>query len=172
MAEKKAPETKREEGREMQRPSRGRGLAPFEDIDRFFDRVFDEFIPRRWLSPSWDLPAWGRVAPFEGRWPRVDIVDRDNDVVVHAELPGVRKEDLDVSLSENTVTIKGTSQREEEKGEGEYYRRELSRGSFSRTLALPAEVDESKAKATFKEGILELVLPKSDVSKRRSIPVE
>ena len=79
---------------------------------------------------------------------------------------------MDVSLTENTLTIKGTTKHEEQEEHGDYFRREMSRGTFSRTVALPAEVDDGKAKASFKDGVLQLNLPKAETSKRRSIKVE
>ena len=89
-----------------------------------------------------------------------------------AELPGVSKEDLDVSVSEKTVTIKASTRREEEKEEGDYHRREISTGLYSRTLSLPAAVEGENARAEFKDGVLRLTLPKSEESKRISIQVE
>ena len=147
----------------------GRFPTPFEDMER----MFEEFRPRGWLR-HWrhEFPGWERLMPFEGHTPRVDVIDRDEEVVIHAELPGVNKEDLDVSLTDDTVTIKGSSAHEEKEEKGDYYRREVSRGEFSRTVPLPCEVDDSKAKATFKDGIMELVLPKVEPAKRRTIKVE
>ena len=168
MAEEQVPVRKQEE-RESERSARSRGLIPFEDIER----MFDDFLSRKWLRPfSWDLPSWGRLAPFEGRLPKVDVIDREDEVVVHAELPGVRKDDLDVSVSENVLTIKASTRQEEKEEKGEYYRRERSVGTFTRTLTLPSGVDDSKAKATFNEGLLELVFPKLMAAKRQRIKVE
>lgn len=118
-------------------------------------------------------PAWSHLpAPFEGRTPHVDIVERDNEVFVKAELPGVDKNDLELTMTDNTVTIKGSA-RAEEKQEKENYRRcEISQGSFSRTLALPCDVNTAKAKARFKNGVLKLTLPKVKKSKHKSIKVE
>ena len=124
--------------------------------------------PFRWQWPSWgELPA-----PFEGKVPHVDVIDRDEEIVVRAEVPGVEKKDLDVSLTENTVTIKGEARREEKAEKGDYYRCEISRGAFARTVMLPSEVDADKAKASFKDGVLELTLPKIEKSKRRSIRLD
>ena len=92
--------------------------------------------------------------------------------MIEAELPGVAKDDLDVSMTENSVTISAKTSREEKEEKGDYYRREMSRGAFSRTVPLPVEVDGSKAKATFKDGVMRLVLPKSEPAKRRRIKVE
>jgi HSP20 family protein len=149
---------------------RGRAwMTPFEEMDR----IFDEFLPRGWLRPfRREWPAWGKLAPFEDRWPKVDVIDRDEEVVVHAELPGIKKEDLDVSMTDDAVIIKGSSSHEEKEEKGDYYRRELARGEFSRTIPLPAGVDGSKAKATFKDGVMELVLPKLEKAKRRSIKID
>lgn len=168
MAEEQVP-VRKEQEQEAERSTRSRSLMPFEDIER----MFDDFLSRKWLRPfSWELPSWGRLTPFEGQLPKVDVIDREDEIVVHAELPGVRKEDLDVALSENTLTIKASTKQEQEEEKGEYYRRERAVGAFSRTLSLPSGVDESKAKATFKEGLLELVFPKLATAKRQRIKVE
>lgn len=147
-----------------------RSLSPFEEMDR----MFESFFPRGMMNPSrWMWPSWAESPmAFENRLPRVDVIDRDNEVVVRAEIPGVDKDNLEVSMNHGTVTVKGSVKRESEKEEGDYYRCEISRGSFARTVALPAEVDGDKAKATFKDGVLELVIPKREGSKRHSIKVE
>ncbi len=144
--------------------------SPFEEMDR----LFESFFPRSWLRPMrWEWPAMGELtAPFEGRLPKVDVVDRDSDILVRAELPGVDKKDLDISITDNTVTIHATTSSEREEEKGEYYRREISRGTFSRTVALPAEVNADGAKASFKDGILELTVPKVEKAKRRRIEVQ
>ncbi|MCO6414128.1 MAG: Hsp20/alpha crystallin family protein [Thiogranum sp.] len=151
-------------------PAAGRSLAPFEDMERFMS----EFFGRGWMQPwQWPRPDWSRLAaPFEGRMPKVDIIDRNDEILVRAELPGVDKKDVDVSMTDYTVTIKGETRKEAKEEKGDYYRSEMSSGMFSRTVTLPAEVDGARAKATFKDGILELTLPKIEESKRRSIKVE
>jgi HSP20 family protein len=160
----------KETAQEVRKVTPARALSPFEEMDR----VFDRFFHRGWLWPlRRELPSWRELAaPFEGMMPRVDVIDRDAEIVVKAEVPGVKKEDLDVSVTDNAITIKGSSRHEEKEEKGEYYRCEISRGSFVRTVALPDNVDSSKAKATFKDGILELVMPKREQSKRRTITVE
>lgn len=146
-----------------------KALSPFEEMERFFESRF----PRGWLSPGhWEWPRWAEgMAPFEGKTPSVDVIDRDNEIVVKAELPGVDKKDLDISVARNAVTVKGTTSHEEKEEKGDYYRSEISRGEYSRTVRLPSEVDESKAKAKFKDGILELTLPKKEKGKKRKITV-
>lgn len=170
---KEAKESKKEVavergGQQVQPAVAPRALSPFEEMDR----LFEGFFPRGWLRPyRWEMPSWPHM-PFEGRMPKVDVVERDAEVVIRAELPGVNKDDIDVSMTDNTVTIKGSTSHEEKEEKGEYYRCEISRGSFSRTLALPAEVDGAKAKASFKDGILELVAPKIEKAKRHSVKVD
>ena len=84
----------------------------------------------------------------------------------------MKKEDLDVSVSDDLLTIRATTKYEEEKEEGEYHRCEMRHGEFSRSVSLPATVDSAEARASFKDGILELTLPKIAPSKRRAIKVE
>ena len=171
----KTPQTveKPEQGQAIdvqRKSSAGGALSPFDEMERFFDN----FMRRGWM-PSFnrDWPIWPDLRmPFEQKAPRVDVIDRDDEIVVRAEVPGVDKKDLDVSLTDNTVTIKGATKHEKTQERGYYYRSEMTRGSFSRTVGLPGDVDGEKAKATFKDGIVELTLPKLTRSKRRSIKVE
>jgi HSP20 family protein len=139
--------------------------APFGDIDR----LFDDFFGRGWMRPfGWERP----LAEMPAFAPSVDVIDREDEVVVRAEVPGFRKEDINISVSGTMLTVKGESKTEETEEKGDYYRCEISRGAFARTLALPAEVDESKAKAAMKDGMLELTLPKLEKSKRRRIAID
>ena len=152
----------------IQRATPARALNPFEEMDR----MFENFFPRGWMRPMrWDWPSQ-LGAPFEGKMPKVDVVDRDTEVVVRAEIPGVKKEDIDISVNESHVTIKAATRAEEEKEEGDYYRCEISQGAFTRTIGLPGDVDGEKAKATFKDGMLELTMPKLERSKRHTIKVQ
>ncbi len=156
MAKTEKKEIEKAEGRHM--------LSPFEDMDR----IFDEYFSRGWLHPfSFKWPSHRKaVEPFEGKTPHIDLIERDDEVVIKAELPGVDKKDLDISLTANTVTIKGSTHHEEKEEKGNYYRCEISSGSYLRTLALPVEVEEDKAKATLKDGVLELILPKTEKAKK------
>ena len=142
----------------------GRVPSPLEE----FERMFDDFFGRGWLRPlRAGHPGWPEM-----RAPRVDIVDRESELLVRAEIPGVKREDLDVSVSDNAVTIKGTTAREARDDEGDFYRCEIARGAFSRTVALPADVDAGAARAEFRDGVLELTLPKTRQSRRRRIDIE
>lgn len=163
-------EEKKETGQELQQARPARGLSPFEEMERMFDNYFS----RGWLSPlRREWPSWAELAaPFEGKIPRVDVVDRDGEVVVKAEVPGVDKKDLDITVTDNSVTIKGSTSHEEKEEKGEYYRREMSYGEYQRTVALPHTVDGGKARATFSDGVLELTLPKVEKTSRRKVKVE
>ena len=165
-----AKEGKKESKQALQKAEPARTLSPFEEMDRFFENYFG----RGWLHPfRWERPSWGDLTmPFEGKLPRVDVVDRDDEVIVKAELPGVDKKDLDITVTDNTVSIKGSTSHEEKEEKGDYYRCEISRGVFSRVVALPADVDAEKASSKFKDGVLELTLPKVKAAKRRTIKVE
>lgn len=100
------------------------------------------------------------------------MVDRDGEVVVRAELPGVNKDDLEVTLSEHTVTVEAHTAREKKEETEQYYRREMSRGDFQRTLTLPTGVDDAKATASFADGVLELTLPKMEKTTKRKVKVD
>ena len=134
--------------------------ALFGDIDR----AFDEFFNRRWLRPFTGFTEMPSL-------PSVDVIDRDYEVVVRAAVPGYKKEEIEISVSNSTLTLKGETKSEQKEEKGDYYRCEISQGSFSRIIALPAEVDEAKAKASMKDGMLELTLPKAEKSKRHTINI-
>ena len=104
--------------------------------------------------------------------PQIDVIERDDSIVVHAALPGIDKKDLEVSTTQQTLTLRGSSRKETKEERGEYFRHEISRGNFLRTVTLPAVVDESKIKAKFKDGLLEVTLPKLESAKRHSINIE
>ena len=147
----------------------GKTLAPLEDLER----VFDDFLQRRRLHPfRWDWPRWGDLSGLlEQRAPSVDIVDRAKELLVRAEVPGIDREDLDVSIVDRTLTIKGSSRQEEKEEEEEegYFRHEIRSGTFSRSILLPTDVNAAKAKASFKDGVVELHLPKVRASKRHKL---
>lgn len=151
-------------------------VGPFQSLERQLKELeqrFDQFIPHGWmdrLRPSWpDLSALNIPG---SQVPKVDILDRRKELLVRAEAPGMDKEDIDVSLSENSITIKGSMQKTAEKKEGDYLRKETMQRSFCRSLPLESEIDISKAKAKFKNGMLEVRLPKLKKSRRQSVKVD
>lgn len=134
---------------------------PFEDMDRMFEAL----LPHGWMLP------FRLERPLVAESPKVDIIDRDAEVLVRAEVPGVTKEELEVSITGEAVTIKGEHKHEEKEEKGEYYRCEISHGAFARSFGLPADVDAEKAVAEFKDGVLEIRLPKLEQAKRRILKV-
>jgi HSP20 family protein len=110
-------------------------------------------------------PAMARVG--EGlRVPSVDIEETDGSVVVRAELPGVKKDDLDIEITPEALMLKAEMRDEKEQKERRFYRRERSWGMFQRTVPLPVEVKAKEAKASFKDGLLEVTLPKLEAEKK------
>jgi len=160
----------RNRGKALEHRSAADRLSPWDDMERWFG----DFGRHGWPRPfKWEWPQqMETVAPFEGKLPNVDLLDRENDVVVRAELPGVKKGDVEVTVEEYSVTIKASTRHEEKEEKGEYYRREMSSGEYQRTLALPSAVDEEKAQATFTDGVLELTLPKLEKTRRKTVKVE
>ena len=148
-----------------------RALSTLDDIER----LFENWVPASWLRPL-SRERRSLLSAFPGQLelkaPSVDVIDRDSEIVVRAEIPGVDKKDLDISVNGRSLTIKGSSESKSEEGKGDYYRCEISQGSFTRTVRLPEEVDGAHTKSTFKDGLLELRLPKMEKSHRQTIKVE
>ena len=143
--------------------------SPPKEIERWFEDFFEEpFLPRMWRK----FPRLRRLRELEEISPSVDMFDKKDEIVLKAEIPGVEKENISISLSDNTITIKGESKKEEEVKEEDYYYAERSYGSFSRSLNLPAKVQAEKIKASFKDGILEIHLPKAEESKPKEVKIE
>jgi HSP20 family protein len=142
----------------------------------------------RW-TPARDIPSirdemnrlvnefLGRGPGEEGTWssgawmPPVDIYESDEALVVKAELPGFSKEDIAVELKDNTLMLRGERKREAEMQEGNYHRMERTYGVFQRSFVLPTTVDQQKVKATYKDGVLELTLPKVEAAKPRRVAI-
>lgn len=112
-------------------------------------------------------------ADFLGAWsPAVDVYDKGNEVVIHAEIPGMKKEDIDVRVENNVLTIRGKKERQEEVKEEGYFRTERAYGTFSRSFSLPTTVDVTKIGAEYRDGVLTLTVPKAEEAKPRQIDVK
>ncbi len=141
-----------------------RGLAiwtPFAELERLrreFDRLIEDV-----------LPAQGNGGQILA--PPVDIYETDLDVVVKAELPGVNKEDIDVTIKENSVHLKAERKEEREDKTESIHRVERFYGRIERVIPLPAEVKPEEAKAEYKDGVLEIRIPKVKVSKEAKVQV-
>ena len=141
----------------------------FPSTFEMFDRLFDEDLPSLW---SRKLMPFRDLMQFESKMPIVDVIDREGEILVRAELPGVEKKDLDVTMTDHSITINGEKSRVEEDTSDDYYRKEIIEGKFSRTIALPADAGAEVVSAKFKNGVLELVIKKSAEAKRRHIKIE
>ena len=169
MAKKDDKEPKETTKQLQAQPVRSQMVSPFEEIEH----LFDDFLSRGgWLQPLLRRSLSELEVPFGSRSPKVDVIDRDTEVVVKAELPGVDKDHLDVSIADNLVTIRATTEHETKEEKGQYFRRELSRGEFQRTLRIPGPVEGDKARAAFSHGILEVTIPKAPGAKRQKIKID
>ena len=146
---------------------------PFMDVTRWerdMDRLRDEFLGRRFRS--WWPERWFGGDGMELRAPAVDLFEEKDDIVVKAELPGMDKDNIEVNLTDNMLTIKGEKKKENEVKEEKYYRCERSYGSFVRNIEIPKAVHVDKVKASFKNGILEVRVPKTEEAKSKEIKVK
>ncbi len=137
---------------------RGNNLSRLHDnIDDLFDSFFK-----------------GLDRPFSGYkgWPAIDVADKDDAVVVRAEVPGCKAEDIEISVYGNTVTISGEKKESKEEKDKGYYYSESSYGSFRREIVLPMDVDESKIDAVCKDGVLSITLPKAEKAKTVKVKVK
>lgn len=131
------------------------------DLKKEMDRIFENFFGER-------FPVFKEEVEFV---PSVDVSETDNEIVIKASVPGVEKKDINITIAENSITIKGEVKKEKEEKEKNYYRQEISYGAFSRTIPLPVEVKTEEAKANLKDGMLEIVIPKSEKAKVKEIKV-
>jgi HSP20 family protein len=143
----------------------------FTDIEQAFDRFFGRRLPS--LLQSKETPLLDNLFEFDRqRLPSLDVIDRDNEVLVRAEIPGIEKKDINISLTDNLLTIKGHSHNEKKEEKGDYFRHEISSSSFARSVMVPSSVDASKTTASLKDGVLEISLAKIESSQRRSIKIQ
>lgn len=129
---------------------------PFKEIEKFFEDDFFGFFPavRRHFAPP------------------MDIYQTESDLVVELQVPKEVADKVDVSIEDGVLTVKGGEEKEEEEKGKNYYRKEIRKGSFSRSVALPADVKEEGAKAAYENGVLKITLPKTEVKKPKKIEVE
>ena len=129
------------------------------------NHLFDNFFS------GWPTPETAKGL-MEGEWaPTVDIAETESEIVVTAELPGVKQEDVDVTVTNDVLTIKGEKKNEKETKKENYHRIERSYGSFHRSIGLPAGVKGGEAKATCKDGVLKVTIPKAEEAKPKQVTV-
>jgi HSP20 family protein len=141
-------------------------IAPFRGMPRLrheMDRLFDRFFePQEWFE-----------MPSLGEWmPSMDVSESKDAYVVKMEVPGMDPADIQVSIQDNMLTVKGEKKQEKEQKDEKYHRVERSYGAFERAVRLPSAVDGGKVTATFKNGVLTATLPKTLAAKGTSIPVK
>ena len=142
----------------------------FGEMERYFDKFFRHPFsvmtpPVGWMDFLGNHTKFGEISPT------VDIFEEGNDLVLKAELPGIKKTDLNVTITENRITISGEKKQEEKVEKKDYHWIESSYGSFTRSFRLPENVNGDAAKASFKEGILEIRVPKTEEAKQKKITV-
>jgi HSP20 family protein len=126
------------------------------------DRVFDRFLEGRWDE-----------IPGLGEWtPNMDISETKDSLVAKVEVPGMDPKDIQISLQENLLTVKGEKRQEKEEKDEHYHRVERAYGVFTRSVRLPVAVDASKVTASFKNGLLTVTLPKTPSARGTTIPVK
>jgi HSP20 family protein len=142
-------------------------LSPLSEIERYFDEIFHQ--PYSLLGqPMWPRPQLAHQKMIS---PTVDIFEENKEVVVKAEIPGMKKSDISVDIGENSITISGEKKEEKEVDRKDYHRVECSYGSFCRSFRLPGNVISNKAKASFKNGVLEVRMPTTEKGKKKKIAI-
>ncbi|MDH5769077.1 MAG: Hsp20/alpha crystallin family protein [Nitrospirota bacterium] len=159
----------KEEKKEVTPYSSPKDISVFEQMDRLFEDFFGRRFSPWWPSVKWPEIKWPTDVEVH---PSVDIFENKDEVIVKAELPGIAKEDVNVNITENTITLSGEKKKEEKVEKKDYYRLERSYGSFSRSFRLPSDVQTEKAKATFKDGLLEIRVPKTEEAKKKQVKVK
>lgn len=149
--------------------SERRFLSPFDEMEKWLENV--------WARPYslFHSPLWPeRSTEAEELLPSVDIYEEGNELIVKTDLPGVKKEDLQIDIADNLVRISGKKEREEKVKSEHYYRFERAHGSFSREFELPSGMDTEKARAHYANGVLEVRIPRSGeaAAKSRKISIE
>ena len=168
MAERQTAMTPRREERNL--TQRGDwGASPFRAFQRMadeMDRMFEDFgLGRRLTSPLW------RQTGTDAWEPAIDVFQKNNEVTIRADLPGLNREDVTVDIDDDAVTIQGERKHEHEEEREGYYRTERSYGSFSRVIPLPPGSITEQAKANFKDGVLEVTMPAPPASKGRRLDI-
>jgi HSP20 family protein len=140
-------------------------LRPFESLRREVDGLFDDFAGGIWRSPFgrsfFDIePAW-RTQSVMSAMPAIDVTETDKAYEITAELPGMDEKNIEVKVADDVLTIKGEKREEKEEKNKDYYLSERSFGSFQRSFQVPSGVDTDKVDASFKNGVLTVILPKS-----------
>ncbi len=145
----------------------------FRRFEEIMNRMFEEFRGRpgrRRLLPSGERGS--AVVPAEYREPFIDVIETDKEVIATAEMPGLEKQDIKINVSEDRLEISAETKHEEKKEEKGYVYRERRSGSYYRAISLPSPVEPDKSKASYKNGVLEIKMPKTEVKKKTPLRIE
>jgi HSP20 family protein len=153
--------------REIKQPVQREEEHPLTLWQRELDSMFDDFYKGFGLEPFRTFGESGDAFS-----PKIDVVDADTELMIRAELPGMDAEDVDVSLTQDILTIRGEKREESEDRGKDFYRLERSFGSFARSIPLPCEVDAEAVDAAFEKGVLTITMPKSATADCRKIPIK
>jgi HSP20 family protein len=149
-----------------QRPENGT-VSPFRRMSTLRDEI-DQVFDRMFQSP-WDLT---QASQFMAGWsPAIDLYEDKDNLVVKAELPGMKKEDIEITLQDGLLSVSGERKEEKKEESAETYRSERYVGRFQRTFSLPSTVNEEQITASYKDGVLTVTLPKSEEAKPKQIAV-
>ena len=160
------PKRDREEGRVQE-------MRPFtHSMEEFFGNHF----PRRWMEGffepyAWRRPLWPDVGETFDVWPKIDVLDKEDAVFVRAEIPGVRKEDLEITITGDRLKIEAKREYEQKEEKEEFFRSEMAYGRLFRVVPLPVEVNGEEAKAEMKDGVVEIRLPKLEAITPHTVKV-
>jgi HSP20 family protein len=157
------------QSQELMRSEPDRFPVAFDDMERWFEDAFRHPFPLLRSTPWW---LGFRFPRSEEVTMAVDIFEEGDEVIVRAELPGLKKQEIDVSITDDVLTISGEKKREEKIDRKGYYRLERSSGAFSRSVRLPGEVESEKAQASFAAGVLEVRLLTSEETKKKSRQIQ
>lgn len=157
------PDEEKKVGRMNREANMPRGLMPWRPfgLSRFFDEDFDEEL----MS---DIPLIRTTMSV----PAINVYEKGNNVMVEAQLAGINSEDVKIEVADDHVALFGERKEEKEEKEKNYYRKEVSYGSFSRVIPLPVKVNSDQAEATHENGMLKITLPKIEIKKRKTIEVK
>ncbi len=160
-------------------PQAGAGMSPFSFMRRFseeMDRLFEDFGFGRSIFSPWTSTGGGKISRREfgrGIWtPPIEMFTRGDQLVVRAELPGLSKEDVKAEITDNAIMLRGERRQEKEENREGQYHSERIYGQFYREIPLPEGVSAEGAKATFKDGVLEITMKAPEKSKSRQIKIE
>ena len=137
-------------------------MSPFERFEKQFENMLPKLLQRPF---DWRWPGMPEITP------KMDVIDQDKEIVVRAEIPGVEKDDLEVTVTDHSVCIQAKTHKEEKEEKKNYFHQEIIHGEIYRSIVLPCQVDETRASASFKDGVFELTVPKLETAHKQKVEI-